>query len=124
MYSDEAYLFALVGLLLSFTDCGKTLGLEAPSLDGEEEEELNARGASGGGPGGGGRRGRGAARNQPPDTVPHWHVVLLRFQVTARKEKQMAFVIRTIISPNKQVGSFYLEIISGFFVTAVFVLFD
>lgn len=74
VYSDEAYLFALVGLLLSFTDCGKTLGLEAPSL---EEEEASARGTNGG-------RG-GATRNQPPDTVPHWHVVLLRFQVRDRQ---------------------------------------
>lgn len=70
MYTDEAYLFALVGLLLSCTDCGKTLGLDAPSL--EEEDEA----------GGGGGGGSGAAtRNQPPDTVPHWHTVLLRFQV-------------------------------------------
>jgi len=33
-----------------------------------------------GGSGSGG--GRGAAlRDQPSDTVPHWHTVLLRFQV-------------------------------------------
>lgn len=76
VYSDEAYLFALVGLLLSFTDCGKTLGLEAPSL---EEEEAVARGGGTGG-------GRvGGTRNQPRDTVPHWHVVLLRFQVRDRQ---------------------------------------
>lgn len=80
VYSDEAYLFALVGLLLSFTDCGKTLGLEAPSL---EEEEARARGISGG-------RG-GATRNQPPDTVPHWHVVLLRFQVRDRQTDEELF---------------------------------
>lgn len=67
LYTDEAYLFALVGLLLSFTDCGKTLGLEAQSLD-----ESHAHG-------GGGRNA--ALRDQPLDTVPHWHVVLLRFQV-------------------------------------------
>ncbi|CAM9483537.1 unnamed protein product [Ectocarpus fasciculatus] len=71
VYTDEAYLFALVGLLLSCTDCGKTLGLDAPVL----EED----GATGNGIGGGGRGG--ATRSQPPDTVPHWHVVLLRFQV-------------------------------------------
>ncbi|CAM9227953.1 unnamed protein product [Pylaiella littoralis] len=76
VYSDEAYLFALVGLLLSFTDCGKTLGLEAPSLEDE------VAGVHGGGASGGTGSGRGGAgRNQPPDTVPHWHVVLLRFQV-------------------------------------------
>ncbi|CAM9305075.1 unnamed protein product [Ectocarpus sp. 13 AM-2016] len=71
VYTDEAYLFALVGLLLSCTDCGKTLGLDAPVL----EED----GAAGNTVGGGGRGG--VTRSQPPDTVPHWHVVLLRFQV-------------------------------------------
>lgn len=73
MYTDEAYLFALVGLLLSCTDCGKTLGLDAPSL---EEDDA---GSSGNGADSSGRRP--ATRNQPPDTVPHWHTVLLRFQV-------------------------------------------
>ncbi|CAM9469147.1 unnamed protein product [Laminaria digitata] len=66
LYTDEAYLFALVGLLLSFTDCGKTLGLEARSLDESHAHD-------------GGRNA--ALRDQPLDTVPHWHVVLLRFQV-------------------------------------------
>lgn len=75
MYTDEAYLFALVGLLLSCTDCGKTLGLDAPVL----EED----GAAGNGVGGGGRGG--ATRSQPPDTVPHWHVALLRFQVHSKR---------------------------------------
>lgn len=74
MYTDEAYLFALVGLLLSCTDCGKTLGLNAPSL--EEGDGVGGKGA------GVGTGGRGeATRSQPPDTVPHWHTVLLRFQV-------------------------------------------
>eukprot|EP00752_Nemacystus_decipiens_P004634 g4228.t1 len=68
VYTDEAYLFALVGLLLSCTDCGKTLGLDAPSL----EED---------GAGNGSARGAATSRNQPPDTVPHWHTVLLRFQI-------------------------------------------
>lgn len=68
MYTDEAYLFALVALLLSFTDCGKTLGVDTPSVE--------ERGVSSGG---GGQSL--ALRDQPPDTVPHWHLVLLRFQV-------------------------------------------
>lgn len=65
MYTDEAYLFACVGLVLCFTDCGKTLAVEAsPSsaLGGDEQETVGMR-------------------NQPPDTVPHWHAVLVRFQV-------------------------------------------
>ncbi|CAM9673143.1 unnamed protein product, partial [Hapterophycus canaliculatus] len=64
IYTDEAYLFALMGLLLSCTECGKTLGLDAPS---SEDDDQGGRG--------------GIPRDQPPDTVPHWHVVLLRFQV-------------------------------------------
>lgn len=75
VYTDEAYLFALVGLLLSCTDCGKALGLDAPVLE--------EGGATGNGVGGGGRGG--ARRSQPPDTVPHWHVVLLRFQVRSKR---------------------------------------
>lgn len=72
LYTDEAYLFALVALLLSCTDCGKTLGLDAPKV-----EEGSVPG--GGGGGGGGRAA--ALRDQPADTVPHWHLVLIRFQV-------------------------------------------
>lgn len=77
VYTDEAYLFALVGLLLSCTDCGKTLGLDAPSL---EEDDAGGRAVGNGTRAGSSGRGA-AARNQPPDTVPHWHTVLLRFQV-------------------------------------------
>lgn len=72
VYTDEAYLFALLGLLLSCTDCGKTMGLDAPVPE-------EADGGSGSRGGGGGRAA--ALRHQPPDTVPHWHTVLLRFQV-------------------------------------------
>lgn len=74
MYTDEAYLFVLVALLLSCTDCGKTLGLDAPKV---EEGSV---------PGGGGGSGWAAAlRDQPADTVPHWHVVLIRFQVSTTR---------------------------------------
>lgn len=73
VYTDEAYLFALVGLLLSCTDCGKTLGLDAPGLEEDDVDGGNGAGSSG--------RGAATSRTQPPDTVPHWHTVLLRFQV-------------------------------------------
>lgn len=86
MYTDEAYLFALVALLLSFTDCGKTLGLDAP------------KGEEGSMPGGSGGSGQAAAlRDQPADTVPHWHLVLLRFQVNKMGHASI-FLPHTVVS--------------------------
>lgn len=67
LYTDEAYLFALLALLLSLTDCGRALSIASSS---EHDEDVGRR-----------RAGVGTrVRQQPDDTVPHWHIMVLRFQ--------------------------------------------
>ncbi|CAM9313648.1 unnamed protein product [Choristocarpus tenellus] len=68
LYTDEAYLFALTAFLLSLTDCGLALGLHSEKGDIQSYD-------------GGRPVFEDKSRVQPPDTIPHWHMVLLRFQV-------------------------------------------
>ncbi|CAM9123863.1 unnamed protein product [Discosporangium mesarthrocarpum] len=69
LYTDEAYLFALTALVLSMTDCGLALGINS------EVERARL------GWGGGRVVVEDSKSRQPPDTVPHWHTVLLKFQM-------------------------------------------